>query len=180
MKIVLVTLMSSILGVSGLSYAQTVAGKVGYVDLQRVIRDSQAGKSAKAAFEKEFQDKRRIIEQRTTDLNRMKQDFISKAPVMEEGARKQKAEELDKMEKDLNRTRDDFRDELQKRDFELTQRILSELESVVRQIGDSELYTLIVEKTEGGVIYATKGADLTEKVIQAYDVKKGSPGSSKK
>ncbi len=180
MKIVLVMLVSLILGASGLSYAQSATGKVGYVDLQRVIRDSQAGRSAKAAFEKEFQDKRRIIEQRTTDLNRMKQDFISKAPVMDENARKQKAEELDKMEKDLNRTRDDFRDELQKRDFELTQRILTELESVVQQIGDSEGYTLIVEKTEGGVIYAAKGADLTDKIIQAYDTKKGGSGSSKK
>jgi outer membrane protein len=180
MKIVLVTLVSLILGISGLSYAQSVTGKIGYVDLQRVIRDSQAGKSAKAAFEKEFQDKRRIIEQRTAELNRMKQDFISKAPVMDENARKQKAEELDKMEKDLNRTRDDFRDELQKRDFELTQRILTELESVVQQIGDSGGYTLIVEKTEGGVIYASKDADLTDKIIQAYDAKKGGSGSSKK
>lgn len=180
MKIVLVMVMSLILGASGLSYAQTVAGKVGYVDLQRVIRESQAGKSAKAAFEKEFQDKRRIIEQRTNDLNRMKQDFISKATVMDESARKQRADELDKMEKDLNRTRDDFRDELQKRDFELTQRILTELESVVQQIGDSEGYTLIVEKTEGGVIYAAKGSDLTDRLIQAYDAKKGVSGSSKK
>jgi outer membrane protein len=164
--------MSLVLGVSALAHAQSV--KIGYVDLQRVIRDSQAGKSAKAAFEKEFQDKRRIIEQRTTDLARMKQDFIAKAPVMEEGARKQKADELDKIEKDLTRTRDDFRDELQKRDFELTQRILTELESVLQQIGDSDGYTLIIEKTEGGVIYAAKGVDLTYKVIQAYDAKKGS------
>ncbi len=164
--------MSLVLGVSALTYAQSV--KIGYVDLQRVIRDSQAGKSAKAVFEKEFQDKRRIIEQRTADLARMKQDFIAKAPVMEEGARKQKADELDKIEKDLTRTRDDSRDELQKRDFELTQRILTELESVLQQIGDSEGYTLIIEKTEGGVIYAAKGVDLTDKVIQAYDAKKGS------
>jgi outer membrane protein len=180
MQIVLVMLVSLILGASGLSYAQTVAGKLGYVDLQRVIRESQAGKTAKTAFEKEFQEKRRIIEQRTTDLNHMKQDFISKAPVMEESGRKQKAEELDKMEKDLNRTRDDFRDELQKRDFELTQRILTELEGVVQQIGDSEGYTLIVEKTEGGVVYAAKGADLTDRVIQSFDAKKGGSGSSKK
>jgi outer membrane protein len=172
MKIILV-LMSLILGTSGLVYAQSTA-KIGYIDLQRVIRDSQAGKSAKAAFEREFQDKRRIIEQKTAELTRMKQDFIGKAPVMEEGARKQRAEEIDKIEKDLNRTRDDFRDELQKRDFELTQRILTELESVVQQIGDSEGYTIIVEKTEGGVIYAAKGIDLTDKVILAYDSKKGS------
>jgi outer membrane protein len=172
MKIVL-AVMGFIIWASGVAYAQS-AGKIGIVDLQRVIRESQAGKSAKAAFEKEFQDKRRIIEQKTEQLSREKQDFISKAPVMEESARKQKAEDIDRREKDLNRTRDDFRDELQKRDFELTQKILTELESVIQAIGDSGGYVLIIEKTEGGVVYAAKGVDVTDQVIQAYDSKKAS------
>src|SRR3989337_1343944 len=146
MKIALVVIGFIILA-SGLAFAQS-AGKIGIVDLQRVIRDSQAGKTAKAAFEREFQDKRRIIEQKTEQLSRMKQDFI--------------------------RTRDDFRDELQKRDFELTQKILSELEGVIQKIGDSDGYVIIIEKTEGGVIYAAKGVDLTDKIIQAYDSTRGS------
>lgn len=172
MKIALVVIGFIILA-SGIGFAQS-AGKIGIVDLQRVIRDSQAGKTAKAAFEREFQDKRRIIEQKTEQLSRMKQDFIAKASVMEENARKQKAEEIDRIEKDLNRTRDDFRDELQKRDFELTQKILSELEGVIQKIGDSDGYVIIIEKTEGGVIYAAKGVDLTDKIIQAYDSTRGS------
>ena len=93
---------------------------------------------------------------------------------MEENARKQKAEEIDRIEKDLNRTRDDFRDELQKRDFELTQKILSELEGVIQKIGDSDGYVIVIEKTEGGVVYAAKGVDLTDKIIQAYDSTRGS------
>ncbi len=167
MKIVS-AVMGFIMMVSGISYAQT-AGKIGIVDLQRVIRESQAGKTAKSAFEKEFQDKRRVIEQKTQQLAQMKQDFISKAPVMEESPRKQKAEQIDQLEKDLNRTRDDFKEELQKRDFELTQKILTELEGVIQGIGDSDGYTIIVEKTEGGVVYVGKGVDLTDKIIQAYD-----------
>ncbi|HEY7536099.1 MAG TPA: OmpH family outer membrane protein [Thermodesulfobacteriota bacterium] len=177
MKIVLAVMGFIMIWASGIAYAQSTV-KIGIVDLQRVIRESQAGKTAKGAFEKEFQDKRRIIEQKTEQLSRDKQDYISKAPVMEDSARKQRAEDIDRREKDLNRTRDDFRDELQKRDFELTQKILTELESVIQSIGDSGGYTLIIEKTEGGVIYSVKAVDVTDQVIQSYDSKKA--GSTKK
>ncbi|MGH7885651.1 MAG: hypothetical protein ACRENO_08160, partial [Thermodesulfobacteriota bacterium] len=51
-----------LLGFAGISFAQSE--KIAFVDLQRVIRDSKAGKSAKTSFEKEFQSKRTIIEQK--------------------------------------------------------------------------------------------------------------------
>ncbi|HXG31445.1 MAG TPA: OmpH family outer membrane protein, partial [Thermodesulfobacteriota bacterium] len=62
MKTVLIAI-GLVLGASCLAHAQ-LSGKVGYIDLQRVIRESQAGKAAKAAFEREFQEKRSIIEQK--------------------------------------------------------------------------------------------------------------------
>jgi outer membrane protein len=170
MRILLVTIILA-LGASGLLFAQS-AGKIGYIDLQRVIRESQAGKAARAAFESEFQQKKSIIEQKKKQLDSMKQEFLSKASVMDQKARAQKAEEIDKLEKELNRKRDDFRDELQKRDFELTQKILTELESVIKEVGSSQGYALIFEKTEAGIVYAANGVDLTDKVIEAYDNKK--------
>ncbi|MGQ0792464.1 MAG: OmpH family outer membrane protein [Deltaproteobacteria bacterium] len=163
--------MTLALGISSLAYAQS-AQKIAYVDLQRVIRDSQAGKSAKTAFEGEFQQKRNILEQKKQQLDATRQDFIKKAAVMEEKARSQKAEEIDRLDKDLTRKRDDFREELQKRDLELTQRILTELQDVIKQVGASGGYTLIVERTEGGVVFAADSADLTNEVIKAYDGKK--------
>ncbi|MGH7792319.1 MAG: OmpH family outer membrane protein [Thermodesulfobacteriota bacterium] len=162
---------SLVIGLSGLAYAQS-AVKVGYIDLQRVIRESQAGKSARVSFEKEFQEKRNIIEQKKQRLDSLKQDFLSQGTIKSEQGTKDKAEQIEQLEKEYNRTRDDFRDELQRRDLELTQKILSELENVIKQIGDSEGYSLIFEKTEAGIVFAGKGVDLTDKLIQAYDSRK--------
>jgi outer membrane protein len=162
---------SLVIGLSGLAYAQS-AVKVGYIDLQRVIRESQAGKSARVSFEREFQEKRNIIEQKKQRLDSLKQDFLSQGTIKSEQGTKDKAEQIEQLEKEYNRTRDDFRDELQRRDLELTQKILSELENVIKQIGDSEGYSLIFEKTEAGIVFAGKGVDLTDKLIQAYDSRK--------
>lgn len=150
------------------SYSQE--NKIGIIDLQMVIANSKAGKAAKSAFEAEFKQKQQIIESKSSQLEAMKNEFIQNGPVMNEVTRKQKAEQIDQLDKELQRSRADFKDELQKRDYELLEKILKDLDGVIQSIGKSGGYTLIIEKTEGGVIYAPT-LDITQQVIQAYDAK---------
>ncbi len=151
------------------SYSQ--GNKIGIIDLQAVIGNSKAGKAAKAAFEAEFKQKQQIIESKNSQLEAMKNEFIQNGPVMNETTRKQKADQIDALDKDLQRSRADFRDELQKRDYELLEKILKDLDGILQSIGTSEGYTIIIEKTEGGVVFSTPSIDITQKVIQAYDAK---------
>ncbi len=152
-------------------FANAQENKIGIIDLQLVIANSKAGKAAKTSFEGEFKQKQQIIESKRAQLERMKNEFIQNGPVMNEATRKQKAEQIEQLDKELQRSRADFRDELQKRDFELLEKILKDLDGILQSIGQSEGYTLIVEKTEGGVIYASPTIDITQKVIQAYDAR---------
>ncbi len=151
------------------SYSQ--ANKIGVIDLQMVIANSKAGKAAKSAFEAEFKQKQQIIESKNAQLEALKNEFIQSGPVMNETTRKQKAEQIDRLDKDLQRSRADFRDELQKRDYELLEKILKDLDGILQSIGASDGYTIIIEKTEGGVIFSLPSIDITQKVIQAYDAK---------
>ena len=159
-----------VVGLTAICSAQTQ--KLGYIDLQAVVRDSKAGKAAKVSFENEFKTKRDIIEQKTRALENMKQDFIKNASVMNETTRGQKADRIDKNEKDLNRTREDFREALQKKDIELTQNILKDIEGIISRIGSEDGYTIIFERTEAGIIYGIPSADITKKVVQDYNSSK--------
>lgn len=154
---------------SGLAYAQST-GKIGYIDLQRVILESKAGKAAKSAFEREFNQKAALIEQKKKALDQEKESFMKQSSVMDEEARLRKADELQRKEKDLNRTRDDYRDELQRRDLDLSKQILSQVVEIINKIGESEGYEIILEKSEGGVLCCRR-ADITERVIKAFDAK---------
>ncbi|MEQ9620082.1 MAG: OmpH family outer membrane protein [Deltaproteobacteria bacterium] len=151
------------------SYSQE--NKIGVIDLQQVIATSRAGKAAKTQFESEFKQKQQIIESKRAQLERMKNEFIQNGPVMNETTRKQKADQIEQLDKELQRSRADFRDELQKKDFELLEKILKDLDGILQSIGKSEGYTLIIEKTEGGVIFANPTIDITQKVIKAYDAR---------
>jgi len=169
MKNIFFILLFMLFGMAATLQAQSIT-KIGYIDLQSVIKNSKAGKVAKASFESEFKKKRLIIENKAKILAQEEQDFINQAPLMDNDAKKRRAEAIQQKKKELARLRDDFREELQKKDFELTQQILKELESVIKTIGSKEGYLLIVEKTESGVIYGSDEVDITQKVITAYDL----------
>jgi outer membrane protein len=168
MRILGIAILFAVL-ISGLSYAESTP-KIGYIDLQRVILESKAGKVAKSAFEREFNQKAALIEQKKTALEKEKENFLKQSAVMDEEARIRKADELQRKEKELNRTRDDYRDELQRRDLALSKQILSQVVAIINKIGNSEGYDIILEKSEGGVL-CCKRADLTERVIKAFDAK---------
>ncbi len=143
--------------------------KIGYVDLQRIIFNSKAGKSATNALKVKFKAKSDIIEQKASALEKMKQDFIKNSTVMKESVKKQKADRIKKQEKDLNRTREDFREEFQKESIELERKILREMEKNLIEIVQSEGYDIILEQTRSGLVFASPQVDITEKVIRSYD-----------
>ena len=164
MRLFLVVL-SGLLLLSGLAYAQD--SKVGYVDLRRVVTDSKKGKAAFAAVESQFGPKGKTLENNKKSLEAMEQDFIKNAAVMNEASRKQKAEQIDRMKKDFTRSLEDFQYELKKRDYELSQSILKDIEGILKSIGQSGGYTMILESS--ALVYGSPAADITDKVIQAYD-----------
>jgi len=51
--------------------------------------------------------------------------------------------------------------------MELTQKMLKELEAVIKSLGEKEKYTLIVEKSQ--VLYAAPAIDITTKVINSFN-----------
>lgn len=161
--------LSLLLFVSGTAYAQEL--KIGYIDLQSVIRDSKAGKAAKASFEAEFKKKRDIIESKRAQLDRLKNKFAQNGSIMNEDTRKQKAGQIQRLDKDLQRATDDFREELQRRDFELLEKILKDLDGILKSVGKSNGYTMIIDKSEGGLVYGNPSVDVTQQVIKAYDAK---------
>ena len=148
------------------AYAQQ---KVGYIDIKVVIRDSKAGKAANSSFQKEVETKRAVIEQKRKALEDMRQDFVKNRSVMSESKIKTMAESIERKQKDLERTTEDVRVELQRKDLELTQNVLKDIEAIVNEIGKKESFDLIVERSEAGILFGSDASDITQKVVTAYD-----------
>lgn len=143
--------------------------KVAVVDLQRCLNESRMGKKYKAEFTAEADRRKAELEKEEADLKALREELEKQGLVLSETARAEKEREY---KEKLEAFKDKFQESqqaLQRKDQELTRRILKDLQEVVRKLGETEGYTLILERQEAGVLFAPKAIDITDEVIRRYD-----------
>jgi outer membrane protein len=148
------------------AYAEDMA-KVGFVDLQRALNESEVGKKAKAELEGMVKMRQAIIDEKVKQREQKEQDFQKQSMALSEKARAEKQEELKKMERDIKRLIDDSNTEMQKTQREKERDILKGFEAVIERIGKEQGYTLIVPSDV--VLYGREGTDLTDALIKIYN-----------
>ncbi|RME68489.1 MAG: OmpH family outer membrane protein [Nitrospirae bacterium] len=155
--------------VPSVSFAKDL--KVAYVDLQKALNECMAGKEAKETLEKEKAQKQKEIEKKEKQIDALKAEIEAKKAVLSQEALQKKQDDLDRLLRELKRFVQDANDELQKKQQQYTNKILSELVSVVNEIGKQRGYTIIFERVPGVLLYVDESLDITDEVIKLYDQK---------
>ncbi|HIJ94139.1 MAG TPA: OmpH family outer membrane protein [Desulfuromonadales bacterium] len=142
--------------------------KLGYIDMQRALNGSEAGKEAKeqlATRVKKYQDE---INVKQEDLKRLKEELEKQGMLLSESARVTKEKDYQNKLKDFQRFTKDAQDELQGKDEEFTRKILEGMEKVIQEYGRKNGYTFIFVKNEA-MLFVDDKADLTEAVLKLFN-----------
>ena len=146
--------------------------KIGYIDLQKALNESDTGKEAKASFNKRVEELQKVLDEKQNELKKLQEELEKQKGLLTPEARAEKEKTYQQKIKDAQRFAKDSQEELQQKDAELTKKILRDLRDVIKKMGADDGYTIILEKGEAFVLYAADGVDITEKVIKAYNKKK--------
>jgi outer membrane protein len=149
--------------------AQTPGFKIGYVDLQKVMLESSKGKEAKQALGDEVEKVKKTLNQKQEELQKLKDTLEKQTAMVAPEARAQKEKDYQGKLKDYQRMANDYQTDLQQKESEMVQKVLKEVDTVIKSLGESEKYTLILERSQGPILYATTSIDVTDKVISLYD-----------
>ncbi len=158
-------LFSILLCVSAVGAQERV--KIGFIDIQRAISDSNAGKRAKERFQAQVKKAEGELLKEKTELERLKADLDKKGPLMKEEERRNLEVDLQRRYVSYQRTMTDQQQELRQKEGALTGDILKELEKIVNEIGKSDKFTLILERNQ--ILYSDQGIDVTNKVIEVFN-----------
>ena len=143
--------------------------KIGYVDLQRALNESETGKKAKAEFKVQVDKLQAKLKRQKDELDTLKDRLEKKSVVMKEADRGTLEEEYRKKLRDFERDYKDSQADLQKKDNDLTAGIIRGLQEVIHQYGDQQGYTVILETNSNAVVYGAKNADVTDAIIERYN-----------
>jgi len=142
--------------------------KLGYIDMQRALNGSEAGKEAKeqlAAKVKKYQDE---INVKQDELKKLKDELEKQGMLLSESARSSKEKDYQNKLKDFQRFTKDAQDELQGKDEEFTRKILEGMEKVIQEYGRKNGFTFIFVKNES-MLFVDDKSDLTEEVLKLYN-----------
>jgi len=140
---------------------------IAYIDLQKVMVESNKGKEAKQTLTQEADKLKKNLDGKQDELQKMKDAIEKQGTTITPEARTEKEKQYQNKLKDYQRLANDYQTELQQKDMELTQKMLKELEGVIKSLGEKEKYTIIVEKSQ--VLYASPAIDVTSKVINLFN-----------
>jgi outer membrane protein len=143
--------------------------KIGYVDMQRALNGSEAGKEAKeqlAARLKKYQDE---INVKQDELKKLKDELEKQGMLLSETARAAKEKDYQQKLKEFQRFTKDAQDELQGKDEELTRKIIEEMDKVIKEYGRKNGYTFILVKNDNLMLYVDDKVDLTDDVLKLFN-----------
>lgn len=147
--------------------------KLAFVDLQRALNESAAGKKARDEFKGQVDRLQASLKKKKDDMDALKDRIEKKALVMKEEERANLEEEYRRKARDFEREYKDSQADLQRKDSELTAVILKDLQEVLREIGERDGYTMIFEESSSAVLYGKKSIDLTDELLREYNRRKG-------
>ena len=158
--------------ISGSLQAAVPGQNIGYVDLQKAIQSTQAGRQAKDALAKEFEKKKGEVEQKQNDLKKMNDEFEKKSLVMNEKTRQEKQMEFQRKAMEFQQYVQESQVLMQNREKELTQPILEDMERLLREIAKEKQVSMILEKNRSAVLWAPDENDYTDLLIKKYETEK--------
>lgn len=149
--------------------------RLAYVDIQRALNECRAGREAKIKFRGRVERLQSQLESEQQGVERLKQELQTKGPLMQPDQRQNIEDEYTKKVRQFQDDYKNSQEELRQRDNEITGAIVRDLAMVVRQVGEKDGYTMIMEK--GSLLWAVPSIDITDQVVRAYDAMNVQPGA---
>jgi len=146
----------------GFGVAQAADFKVGVVDTERVLRESEPAIKAEKRIEKEFSGRDADIKKLMKQGKDLQAVLDKDDGKLSEVDRRNKDRELSALNVNLQRLQREFREDLNLRKNEELAKVLELANKAIQAIADAEKYDLVLQEA----VYRNPKIDITDMVIQ--------------
>lgn len=152
-------------------FTVSLHAEYGYVDLQKAMETVKEGSTAKANLEKEFNEKKKVIQSREDRIKKMTADYQKKQLVLSQDKRMEEEQKIQREMMEYRELVQQAEVQMQQRQVALTQPIIEKIKDVIAEIAAKNKMDLVFEQNQSGIFYAKNAKDITAEVIKSYDAK---------
>lgn len=141
---------------------------IGYVSIERIMRESAAAKVAESRLTQEFARRDKDLQELGAKLKSTAEKLDKDSPVTSESERTRQQHDLQDMDREFQRRRRELQEDINQRRNEELQQLLEKAQRVVRQLAEQEKYDLILQDA----VFVGQRIDVTDKVLKILDAAK--------
>ncbi len=142
--------------------------KLGFVNIDRIFRDANSSKAAQTKLEQEFSKREKELIDLGNSLKTASEKLEKDAPTLSESQRTTRQKQLVDQDREFQRKRREFQEDLGSRKNEELQTVLERANKVVKQVAETEKYDFIFQEA----VFVNPKHDITEKVLKILNASK--------
>ena len=143
--------------------------KIGFVNTDRIFREASTAKAAQVKLEQEFSKREKDLVDLGNTLKNASDKFEREAPTLSETQRNTRQKQLMDQDRELQRKRREFQEDLNTRKNEEQQIVIERANVAVKRVAETEKYDVIFQEA----VYINPKHDITEKVLKSLNATAG-------
>ena len=149
--------------------------KIGYVDMQRALNETDDGRKAKEKLKKDFDQKQKELDEQQVQLKKDMEDLEKKRTLLPADKVREKEAELRARLEKVQQTYVRHQQTLSAAEQKETAKIFERMTGIIQQIAAAENFSMIVDKS--ALVFAKPHLDLTNELIRRYNGGATKPGA---
>jgi outer membrane protein len=153
--------------------------KVGTISIEGAIFGSNEGRRDIDALTKKLEPKQTELKTMSDEIDGLKKQLTTQGDKMNEEAAATLRKQIESKQKVFDRSVQDAREEAQGQQGEIMQRVLAKMAPVIVKYASDNGFGVIIDTSQpwpqGPVVWYGQAVDITQPVVEAYNVKSGVP-----
>lgn len=147
-----------------------VDGKIGVIDPQRILNDTNAGKKAKDNLASFSKNRQALMELDEKELRRMEEDFVKQASVLSPAAKREREEQFRRRMQEYQQKVTELNREVQEKQKDVLEGFRDKIEVIVAKVAKRLGLQVVMDKSKGGpTIYHEDSLDISGQVVEEFN-----------
>lgn len=158
----------------------TAPTRVGVIDIQAAIINTNEGRRDFEALAKKFDPKRSEITSLSEDIENLKKQLAAQQDKLNDEERGNRVRAIDQKTKNLQRVGEDAQTEFNTQRDDLVSRIGSKMIEVLRKYAETNNLAVVIDASNqgGGVLWASEQVNITPAIVNAYNAQSNVPAQA--
>ncbi len=137
--------------------------KIGYVVVEKVLKDAPQTAASNKKLEKEFKSRTDGLQKKVKDVQAKEKDFKKNSLTMSDSDKQKAQKKIQNMKIEVQRVERELREDIDIRRREEIGKLQQKINEAIEDLAAKEKYDLILYQ---GVAFASKEIDITDKLIK--------------